>query len=169
MAKVKNSLLARSSLPLFASLKTKDMFSAIKYLINENTILLKKLEKQKKLTWENFVYKLEESDDKISKAWAPIRHLNSVMNDKNVREQYDKSLRLLTSHYGKIGQNQRLFKQYERFYEENKKTLNAKQRKLISDTLRSFRLSGVDLDAGDRKLFRECKERISELEQVIQQ
>ena len=74
MAKVKNSLLARSSLPLFASLKTKDMFSAIKYLINENTILLKKLEKQKKLTWENFVYKLEESDDKISKAWAPIRH-----------------------------------------------------------------------------------------------
>jgi len=169
MAKVKNSLLARSSLPLFASLKTKDMFSAIKYLINENTILLKKLEKQKKLTWENFVYKLEESDDKISKAWAPIRHLNSVMNDKNVREQYDKSLRLLTSHYGKIGQNRRLFKQYERFYEENKKTLNAKQRKLISDTLRSFRLSGVDLDAGDRKLFRECKERISELESKFEQ
>ena len=169
MAIVKNSLLHCSSLPPFANLKTNDMFSAIKYLINENTILLKKVEKQKKLTWKNFIYKLEESDDKISKAWAPIRHLNSVMNDKNIRRQYDKSLRLLTEHYGKIGQNGKLFKQYERFYKENNKTLNIQQRKLILDTLRSFRLSGVGLDAEDRNLFRKCKERISELESKFEQ
>ena len=156
MEKAKNSLLSRSTLPPFASIKSKDMYLAIKYLINKNTALLKKLEKQKKLTWKNFVYKMEESDDKISKVWAPIRHLNSVMNDKNVRRQYDQSLRLLTSYYGKIGQNKKLCKQYKRFYEENYKILNPNQRKLITDKLRSFYLSGVDLDAGDRKLFREC-------------
>jgi len=169
MEKAKNSLLSRSTLPPFASIKSKDMYLAIKYLINKNTALLKKLEKQKKLTWKNFVYKMEESDDKISKVWAPIRHLNSVMNDKNVRRQYDQSLRLLTSYYGKIGQNKKLCKQYKRFYEENYKILNSNQRKLITDKLRSFYLSGVDLDAGDRKLFRECIERISELESKFEQ
>ena len=45
------------------------MFSAIKHLVDENKKLIKEIEKDK-LTWGNFIHKLEESDDKISKAWA---------------------------------------------------------------------------------------------------
>ena len=57
------------------------MFSAIKYLVDENKKLIKEIEKKDRLTWGNFIHKLEESDDKISKL-GPIRHLNSVMNSQ---------------------------------------------------------------------------------------
>ena len=132
MERKSNSLINNNVLPPFASLKTKDMFKAIKYLVGENKKTISSLENKKKLTWSNFIYKIEESDDKISKAWAPVRHLNSVMNDSKIRKQYEKSLALLTSHYGKVGQNKKLFKQYEKFYNENKKLLKPSQKKIIN-------------------------------------
>ena len=116
-----NTLLKTSILPVFSKMKKSDMFPAIKFLVDENKSIIAKIENLKIPTWNNLVYKLEESDDKISKAWAPIRHLNSVMNDKEIRAQYEKSLNLLTSHYGKIGQNKKLFSQYKKLYEHREK------------------------------------------------
>ena len=43
------------------------------------------------------------------------------MNNSKIRKQYEKSLNLLTLYYGKVGQNKKLFSQYEKFYGENKK------------------------------------------------
>ena len=165
----KNTLLKPTALPAFSKIKKKDMHSAMKHLVAENQKIVKNIEKLKTLTWNNFIYKLEESDDKISKAWAPIRHLNSVMNDKEIRIEYEKSLSLLTSHYSKIGQNKNLFSQYEKFYEQNKKKLNESQNKLLENTLRGFRLSGVHLDNKKRKLLRSYQERLAKLESKFEQ
>jgi oligopeptidase A len=164
-----NTLLKAAGLPSFARIQKKDMYPAIKHLIDENKKIIKKIENLKNLTWNNFVYILEESDDKISKVWAPIRHLNSVMNEPKIRSQYEKSLKLLTSHYSKIGQNKKLFFQYERYFIENKKKLNPHQIKLISDTLIGFKLSGVHLGAKERKLFRDCQEKLANFESKFEQ
>ena len=165
----KNTLLKTSVLPVFSKMKKEDMFPAIKYLIEENKSIIGKIENLKVPTWNNLVYKLEESDDKISKAWAPIRHLNSVMNDKEIRAQYEKSLNLLTSHYGKIGQNKKLFSQYEKLYKQSRENLTQSQNKLLENVLRDFRLSGVHLDAKKRKLFRNCQEKLAKLESKFEQ
>ena len=165
----KNTLLKTSALPVFSKMKKGDMFPAIKYLVDENKSIIAKIENLKAPTWNNLVYKLEESDDKISKAWAPIRHLNSVMNDKEIRTQYEKSLDLLTSHYGKIGQNKKLFSQYEKLYEQNRVNLTQSQSKLLENILRGFKLSGVHLDAKKRKLFRSCQEKLAKLESKFEQ
>ena len=124
--------MGQRSLPNFIKIKEEHMFSAIKYLVDENKKLIKEIEKKDRLTWGNFIHKLEESDDKISKAWAPIRHLNSVMNSPKIRKQYEKSLKLLTSHYAKVGQNSKLYAKYENFYNGHKNNLNQQQRKLLS-------------------------------------
>ena len=79
------------------------------------------------------------------------------MNDKEIRAQYEKSLNLLTSHYGKIGQNKKLFSQYEKLYKQSRENLTQSQNKLLENVLRDFRLSGVHLDAKERKLFRNCE------------
>ena len=165
----KNTLLKTSVLPVFSKMKKEDMFPAIKYLVEENKSIIGKIENLKAPTWNNLVYKLEESDDKISKAWAPIRHLNSVMNDKEIRAQYEKSLNLLTSHYGKIGQNKKLFSQYEKLYKQSRENLTQSQNKLLENVLRDFRLSGVHLDAKKRKLFRSCQEKLAKLESKFEQ
>ena len=164
-----NSLINNNALPPFAKLQTEDMFKAIKYLVGKNREIISSLEKAKRLTWSNFIYKIEESDDKIAKAWAPIRHLNSVMNDPKIRKQYDKSLALLTTHYGKVGQNKKLFQQYEKFYNNNKKTLSPSQKKLLTNILNDFRLSGVHLDSKKRKLFRDCQEKLANIESKFEQ
>jgi len=164
-----NTLLKTSTLPSFANIKTEDMFRAIKCLVKENKKIIKEIEGVKKLSWSNFVYRIEEGDDKISQAWAPIRHLNSVMNDSKVRKQYEKSLNLLTLYYGKIGQNKKLFSQYEKFYNENKKILKPSQKKLLLDILVGFRLSGVHLDVKKRKLFRDSQEKLASLEAKFEQ
>ena len=166
---IKNALLEQKSLPNFTKIKNEHMYQAIKLLVDENKSLIKSLEKKEKLSWNNFVQKIEESDDKISKAWAPIRHLNSVMNNPKIRKQYEKCLKLLTSHYGKIGQNFKLFSQYQKFHEENRKMLNSHQNKLLSDILKGFRLSGVHLDSKKRKLFRDCQNKLAELEAKFEQ
>ena len=165
----KNTLLKFANLPPFEKITSKDMYQAISFLVQENKTIVKKIENLKKLTWKNFIYLMEESDDKIAKAWAPIRHLNSVMNDVKTRNQYEKSLSLLTSHYGKIGQNKKLFNQYQRFYEENKKNLNSSQKKLLADVLQGFKLSGVHLEPKQRKLFRDSQEKLANLESNFEQ
>jgi len=165
----KNTLLSFANLPAFEKITSKDMYQAISFLVQENKKIVKKIENLKKLTWKNFIYLMEESDDKIAKAWAPIRHLNSVMNDEKTRKQYEKSLNLLTSYYGKIGQNKKLFNQYERFYYENKKNLNSNQKKLLADVLQGFKLSGVHLAPKQRKLFRDCQEKLANLESNFEQ
>ena len=165
----KNTLLNSKLLPKFSKIQSKDMYQAISYLTKENIKIINDIEGLKKLSWKNFVYKIEESDDKIAKAWAPIRHLNSVMNDPLIRKQYEKSLNLLTKHYAKIGQNKKLFSQYEIFYNENKTRLNSNQKKLLKDTLNGFKLSGVHLDSKKRKSFRECQEKLANLEATFEQ
>ena len=91
------------------------------------------------------------------------------MNNPKIRKQYEKCLKLLTSHYGKIGQNYKLFSQYQKFHEENRKMLNSHQNKLLSDILKGFRLSGVHLDSKKRKLFRDCQNKLAELEAKFEQ
>ena len=164
-----NTLLKSGPLPSFAKIKIEDMFHAIKYLVEENKKIINEVESIKRLSWNNFVYRIEDADDKISQVWAPIRHLNSVMNDNKVRKQYEKSLNLLTSYYGKIGQNKKLFSQYEKFYDENKRKLNSSQKKLLLDILKGFKLSGVHLDAKKRKSFRDCQEKLARLEAKFEQ
>ena len=80
-----------------------------------------------------------------------------------------KSLKLLTTHYGKIGQNKKLYQQYEIFYNENKNLLKPQQKKLLTNILNDFKLSGVHLDADKRKLFRECQEKLASLESKFEQ
>ena len=164
-----NALLEQKTLPDFTKIKSQHMYQAIKLLVDENKALIKSLETKEKLSWNNFIQKIEESDDKISKAWAPIRHLNSVMNNQKTRKQYEKCLKLLTSYYGKIGQNYKLFSQYDKFYKNNRKKLSAHQNKLLSDILKGFRLSGVHLDSKKRKLFRDSQNKLAGLEAKFEQ
>ena len=165
----KNTLLTSKPLPEFDKIQIKDMYKAINHLIKDNKKIVKNIEGLKNLSWKNFIYRIEEADDKVAKVWAPIRHLNSVMNNPKIRKQYEKSLNLLTTYYGKVGQNKKLFSQYEKFYNENKSILNLSQKKLLEDVLNGFKLSGVHLNSKKRKSFRECQEKLANLEANFEQ
>ena len=55
----KNTLLGSKSLPEFSKIQSKDMYQAISYLTKENKKIINGIEDLKKLSWKNFVYKIE--------------------------------------------------------------------------------------------------------------
>jgi len=78
-----NPLLKRNCLPLFEKIKVEHISPAIDEIINKNIISIKKIESDKKNpNWDNFVTPLEKCEEKLSRAWSQISHLNYVMNNE---------------------------------------------------------------------------------------
>ena len=77
-----NPLLENTELPQFSRIKAELIEPAIQFLLAENRQKIKHLENLEKCSWENFIQPLELLDDRLSKVWSPIRHLNSVKTQR---------------------------------------------------------------------------------------
>jgi len=116
------------------------------------------------VTWANLVAPLEESDDRLGRVWSPIGHLNAVVSSDELREAHDACLPLLSEYQTKVGQNQALFLAYQRLHNSSEfATLSTAQQKVITNALRDFRLSGIDLQDDDKQRYGEITKRLSQL------
>ncbi|HEY7883568.1 MAG TPA: M3 family metallopeptidase, partial [Cellvibrionaceae bacterium] len=160
-----NPLLQDTELPPFAAILPEHVEPAVAQLIAENrehmTALLSGLQAP---TWASLVLPLEEQDDRLEKAWAPVSHLHGVVNSPELREAYTASLASITEYSTEMGQNQALYKAWCALAEgDNYQRLNSTQRKVIDNTLRDFRLSGVALEGEPKQRYARIAQRLSEL------
>ena len=107
----------------------------------------------KRATWDSVVGKIENADNIVSKAWAPLRHLNSVTQNKKLRVKHEKALKLLTNYYGKISLSSELYKIYKKLYEENKAKYSTVKNKVLENIIRDFELSGFIWQASKKLVF----------------
>lgn len=115
-------------------------------------------------TWDNLVAPLEEQDDRLSKAWSPVGHLNAVLNSDALRDAYTNSLSKLTAYGTEVGQNRELCSAYQALADSDAfNALSRAQKKAVEHELRDFHLAGVDLPLADKKTFSDLKQRLSEL------
>ncbi len=107
---------------------------------------------------------LEELDDRLSRLWSPVGHLNAVMNSEAMRAAYNACLPKLSEYSTEMGQNERLCALYKAVRQSPAwESMATADRRVVENALRDFRLSGVDLPA-DRKLrYGEIRKRLSEL------
>ncbi len=158
-----NPLLEFDSLPRFSQIRPSHVEPAVDFLLKKNRkqvkTLLSTLEHP---DWYNFVEPLEEMEDRLSRAWAPVSHLNAVLNSPELRDAHNACLPKLSDYATEMGQNQALFEAYQAV-EKQALDLDQAQRKLLQNTLRDFRLSGVDLPAGKKQRFGEIASRLSEI------
>ncbi len=112
-------------------------------------------------TWEGFVEPLEELDDRLSRMWSPVGHLNGVMNSDALRAAYNACLPKLSAYATEVGQNAALFHGYQAVAAQEH--LDSTQRKLLSNALRDFHLSGVDLPADKQARYKEISQELSAL------
>ncbi len=158
-----NPLLDFNSLPRFSRIQPSHVEPAIDTLLKQNREQVRKLLKTvERPDWHNFVEPLEEMEYRLSRAWSPVSHLNSVMNSEELRAAYNACLPKLSDYATEMGQNEELFQAWQAV-EANSTGLDGAQRKLLENTLRDFRLSGVDLPDGRKKRFGEIASRLSEL------
>lgn len=160
-----NPLLETHALPPYRHILPEHAIPAIEALLAEaRTVIAEVLRSAETPDWQSLVARLEEAEDRISKAWSPVSHLNAVVNSPAWREAYNACLPLLSAYYTELGQNSALCDAYKRLAAGPAyKALDTAQRKVIDNTLRDFRLSGVDLAADRKQRYAEIAERLSTL------
>jgi len=133
--------------------------------LNENKLLIKKIESTNlKPSWENFVNPLQQGNEKLSRVWSQINHLNSVMNSDELRVVYNKNLNKITKYHSELSQNEIIYKKFKKI-ESNKtfEKLTKPQKKIITDEITGFELGGVGLNKIKKIEFTKILSKLSKL------
>ncbi|MCX8670546.1 oligopeptidase A [Gilliamella sp. B2865] len=160
-----NPLLSNSSLPLFSQIKPEHVLPAIKETLNNCRKTIESvLEQNSEYTWDNLIQPIDEMDEKFSRAWSPVSHLNSVKNSPELREAYEACLPLLSQYSTWVGQHKPLYNAYKQLKDSKHfENLSKAQKKVINNALRDFELSGIGLADDKQKRYGEIVAKLSEL------
>ncbi len=160
-----NPLLDFTGLPRFAEIKPEHVAPAIEQLLAGNRALIARLlSDSAPPTWQNFVVPMEDANERLSRAWGPVGHLNAVMNSPELREMYNATLPVITQYYAELGQNLALFDKFKALRNSPEyKDLSAARKKIIGNELRDFRLGGAELPDAQKARYLEIQERLAEL------
>ncbi len=159
-----NPLLQNTALPAFDLIDIEQFEPAIDQILADNRALMSERILNAERTWDDLVYPLESADDRLNNAWSVVSHYNSVLNSDALREIYKRLVAKLTDYQTEIGQNRDLFEAYKAVAEsESFASLSGPQKKAIENTLRDFRLAGVDLDADKKQQYSNLKKELSAL------
>lgn len=164
-----NPLLQSFDLPPFQKIQPDLIKPAITDILEQNRSRISELENQQTPGWDQLVFPLEQLDNRLSKAWSPVRHLNSVKSSEELREVYNECLPMISEYYTELGQNTTLFKFYQTLAQSDEfNRLSSAQQKTIKDALIQFRLGGVDLEGDDREQYQGVQKRLSELKTLFE-
>jgi len=166
-----NALLNINKLPQFTEIDVSKIDSTIDNIIKENTVNLKKyLESVNEHKWSTLIKELETMDNKLSRVWSPISHLNSVMNTDELRIEHDKCVPKLSAYSTEMSQNSELYKAYCHIKDSSEyKTLDNANKKVIENALLNFKLNGVALSDNEKKQFKKLKTELSSLKSKFEQ
>ncbi|MDP2027217.1 M3 family metallopeptidase [Sulfuriferula sp.] len=158
-----NPLLDFSALPRFSQIKPEHVIPAIDQLLAENKTLVDALAAAADApTWSTFVQPMEDANERLSRAWGPVSHLNSVMNSAELREAYNACLPKITQYYAEMSQNLALFAKFKALkVSAGYMLLNPAQKKIIDNELRGFRLGGAELPEDQKPRFLEIQEALA--------
>jgi oligopeptidase A len=163
--KALNPLLDHPGLPAFSQITVDMIKPALETILQENRELIDQLQELPDANWDNFIQPLELMDDRLSKAWSPVRHLNSVKSSDELREAYNQCLPLLSEYSTEVGQNQKLYQAYRSIAQSAQfKQLSQAQQKTITDSIQQFELAGVGLSGEDKKAYQEIQKQLSDLQ-----
>jgi oligopeptidase A len=161
---LQNPLLKDDMLPNFVAIKAEHIEPAINTIVEENLQAIEVLLENKTPDWQSLIQPLHNLNDRLEKAWAPVSHMNAVVQDNALRAAHDACLPVLSNYHTQLGQNADLFKAFHSIkISQQFDFLSIAKKKTIDNALRDFRLTGVDLDSEKKQRFSYISSRLSEL------
>ncbi len=160
-----NPLLQMTGLPPFRDILPEHVEPAIDATLADNRRRVEALlQAGGPYTWDNLVAPLEEIDDRLNRIWSPVSHMNSVVNSEALRQAYNACLPKLSDYATEMGQDERLYRAFQSLATgPESATFDAAQKRLLENTLRDFRLSGVDLPPEQKGRYKALKQELSRL------
>ncbi|MDH3535704.1 MAG: M3 family metallopeptidase [Gammaproteobacteria bacterium] len=160
-----NPLLEPVELPQFSKIQPAMIKPAIDQLIEGNRTAISELTARQRHDWDSLIKPLELMNDRLDKAWSPVRHLNSVKSSPELRDAYNSCLPVLSEYSTEISQNRALYQAYRDIEASDEfENFSAAQRKTITDALLNFRLGGVELEGEARDRYQQLQKDLSELQ-----
>ena len=156
-----NPLLDFSHLPRFDQIKPDHVTPAIDQLLADAREVVSRITADdSEVTWDAVVEPLNETTDRLARAWGAVSHMNAVVDTPPLREQYNANLPKLTEFWTELSQNVALYQKF--------KALAAAKdfaewpdvrRKVVQNELRDFRLGGAELAPDQKDRFKKIRER----------
>lgn len=149
----------------FYELTSEQFESEIKDAISNYKEVIAAVKSNRHVSWSTCVQPIEEAAERLERLWQLLDHLNAVANTSEIREVHDNLLPIVSNFQVSILQDQELCDIYKSLHESDDfGLLTSAQQTLITNTLRDFKLAGVDLQPEKRELYKKLSERLSELE-----
>ncbi|ROR08724.1 oligopeptidase A [Erwinia sp. JUb26] len=160
-----NPLLSSFTLPPFSAIKPEHVVPAVTQALDDCRAAVEKAVAQgAPYSWDNLVQPLAEVDDRLSRLFSPVSHLNSVKNSPELRQAYEQTLPLLSEYSTWAGQHEGLYQAYRDLKEgSHYAALDLAQKKAVDNALRDFELSGIGLSKEKQQRYGEIAARLSEL------
>ncbi len=160
-----NPLVKLKELPQFGAIRPEHVEPALDRLLAANRDQFKRLEALADVAdWDNFVQPLEDANDRLARMWSPVSHLNSVKDSAALRQVYEACLPKLSAYHTDVGQNTGFYRAFRHIADgPGFCALETAQRKVVTNALRDFRLTGVDLPPAKKKRFKEIQQQLSKL------
>ncbi len=159
-----NPLIDYPDLPPFSAIKPEHVLPAVEQLVADGRARIEQVLAAGKFDYAHLVQALDEEDDRLGKAFGPAGHLNAVAQNEALRNAYNSCLPLLSEYGTEVGQNAALCAAFQAVRDSAEwDTLSEAQQKDLENTLRDFRLSGVDLPEDKKAEYMANSKRLSEL------
>ena len=153
-----------NNLPAFSAFEATKLNTQVDTLLANCREQLQALLKQGDFTWKALIQPLEDLDVEIGAVWGIAGHLHSVLNSDELREAYNEAQPKVTEFYTELGQNRDLFEALNTLESSVAYTgLSQEQQRVVENTLRGLKLSGVSLDEEPRQRFADISKELSEL------
>ncbi len=162
---IMNPLLDFSGLPRFTDIKPEHITPAVEKLLNDcREVVAKARAETTSSDWQDFVQPIVDANERLSRAWGQVSHLNAVMNSAELREAYNANLPRITQYYAEISQDQALFEKFKQLRSsEAFDSLSSARKKIVENQLRDFRLGGAELPSEKKARFMSIQEELSAL------
>lgn len=156
-----NPLLDFSDLPRFSEIRPEHVTPALDILLADANAAVKRASHSSTLaSWANVVEPVVQTTEPLTRAWGIISHLNAVADTPMLRAVYDENLPRVVKFWANIGQNLAFYKKYKEIVASSDfDFLTSERRKILSNTLRDFRLSGAELCEVHKLRFTQLRER----------
>src|SRR3989338_4934068 len=130
-----------STLPEFNTICIADAKKNLDRLLKNNLAMIEKLLSNNNFySWDNLLQPIEDLNDALHQFWAPIQHLNAVVNTPALRLVIQKCLPKLSDYHTHIGHNKKLFEAILSIKNSDAfSTLSISQQKAINNDLRDFK------------------------------
>lgn len=164
-----NPLLAPAepnTLPAFSSILPEHAEPAIDAVLADNQAALDALlASETPPSWETLIEPQEDFSDRLGRAWGPVQHLFGVNSTAGWRKAFNAVQPKITEYGLALSQNEALYRAYERLAASPAAaSFSPTRRKVLSDAIRDFKLSGIALPPEQKARFKAIALRLSEIQ-----